>query len=92
MIRTQIYLTEEQKRALEELSIREGVSAAALIRQALERFLREEQGEREREGLREALEETFGLWQDREGLEAQEFVRGLRQEWEGRGARRARSI
>lgn len=46
MIRTQIQLTEEQARVLERLSRRRGVSKAALIREALDRLVEEEGGER----------------------------------------------
>ncbi len=40
MIRTQIQLTEAQAKALKELSRRENVSIARLIRQSLDQFLK----------------------------------------------------
>lgn len=47
MVRTQIQLTEEQARALKEMSSRQGVSMAELIRRGVDRIL-QEGGQRER--------------------------------------------
>jgi len=75
MVRTQFYLTEEQKRALERVSAREGKPAAALIREAVDIYLRE------RGDDYKALEASFGLWKDRR-LTGVSYVRGLREEWD----------
>ncbi len=79
MVRTQIYLTEEQKRVLEKISARAGKTAAALIREAIDAYLRE----RGDDGNAEALEASFGLWTDRR-LTGDSYARSLRQEWDAR--------
>lgn len=81
MIRTQIYLGEEQKRALEQLSLREGVPLAELIRRAVDEFLEKTK----QDSFSRALEASFALWRDRTELgESQDYVRRLRREWEAR--------
>lgn len=81
MIRTQIYLDKDQKRALERLSTQEEISMAELIRRAVDEFLkRTKQG-----NFLNALERSFALWQDRTDFEESwDYVRKLRREWEGR--------
>ncbi len=79
MVRTQIYLTEEQKRALERVSARAGKPAAALIREAIDTYLRE----RGDDDKAKALEASFGLWSDCR-LTGDSYARGLRQEWDAR--------
>ncbi len=44
MIRTQIQLTEEQMKVLKEIASRKKISVAGLIREAVDEFIREEQG------------------------------------------------
>ncbi len=81
MIRTQIYLDEEQKRDLERLSNEEGSSMAELIRRAVSEYLKKSR----QDNLLNALRESFALWKDRTDLEvSQDYVRKLRQEWESR--------
>jgi len=82
MIRTQVYLNEEQKRALEQLSLQERISLAELIRRAVDEFLEKA----EQDSFARALEASFAMWQDRADLgEGQDYVRQLRREWEERG-------
>jgi len=71
-IRTQIYLTEEQRRRLDEIGRREHRSLAALIREAVDTFVSEIAPDPEA-----ALEDTFGSMPE---LEVPE-----RAEWSARG-------
>jgi len=78
MIRTQIYLNENQKRALDKLSSRYGESIAELIRKAVDEFLFKEAS-----SFDDVLEESFGIWKGRKDIgKAEDFVRRLRLEWE----------
>ncbi len=64
MRRTQIYLTEEERRALRVLAERQGRPQSALIREAVDRYLeREVDVER-----RERLQSARGIWRDHTGL------------------------
>lgn len=81
MIRTQIYLSELQKKALERMSAAQGVSMAELIRRAIDRLLEEGRIAY----FEDVLEATFGLWKDREDIQdSQAYVRKIRQEWQAR--------
>ena len=73
--RTQIYLTERQRRQLDERQRREGKSMAAVIREAIEAYLTEPPADLDR-----ALEETFGSMP--------ELDLPSRAEWAGREKRR----
>jgi hypothetical protein len=59
--RTQVYLTAEQRRLLDELARREHRSMAALVREALDRYLSELAAD-----PTAALQSTFGLMPDLE--------------------------
>lgn len=84
MVRTQIYLSEEQKRTLERLSAERGVSMAKLIRDAVDRLLKEE----ESTNFEVALDKSFGIWRNRKDLQdSQRFLRPLREEWQRRDER-----
>ena len=84
MIRTQIYLSEEQKRTLVRLSEERGVSMAELIRDAVDRLLQEEKPM----GFETALKRSFGIWRNRKDLQdSKGFVRSLREEWQRREER-----
>jgi predicted DNA-binding protein len=78
MVRTLIYLTEEQQRHLERLADSTGRRKSDLIREALDGYLAEHQPK----DWKEALETVRGMWADRDDLD--DFVRTLRAGWEKR--------
>lgn len=63
MLRTQISLTEEERRTLDELSARTGKSISALIRDAVDAAYGTE---RSVAADLHAMQRAFGSWQDRE--------------------------
>ena len=78
MVRTQIYLTDEQKRQLARLAAASGRKQSEMIREAIDGYL----AEREPKDWREAFEAVRGMWADRDDLDT--FVSDLRAEWEQR--------
>lgn len=64
MIRTQIYLTEEERTALSVLSTATGKAQSELIREAVDKMV--EQLSRARRVL--VLDDAAGLWKDRDDL------------------------
>ena len=68
--RTQIYLTAEQRRRLDERGRREGRPLAALIREAVDRYLESTPD------ARTALDETFGSLPDLDVPARDEWDRG----------------
>ena len=75
MVRTQIYLTEQEHRQLHRLSRRRGASLSELIRLAVDQMLSQQQSLNRLAALRQAR----GVWKDREDLP--DFGR-LRHEWD----------
>jgi predicted DNA-binding protein len=78
MVRTQVYLSEEQKRGLERLAATTGKRQSDMIREALEVYL----ARHEPKDWREALEAVRGMWADRDDLD--ELQADLRMDWERR--------
>ena len=81
MVRTQVYLTEEQDRGLKSLAESCGRRQSALIREAIDRLLAENRPK----DWRAALEAVRGMWADRDDLD--ELYDDLRGDWERRRKR-----
>jgi len=64
MVRTQVYLTEEERDGLEAVAKSTDKKQAALIREAVDRFLDLTRGNRRKAILAEAA----GMWKDRRDL------------------------
>jgi predicted DNA-binding protein len=75
MVRTQIYLTEDERRGLDSVSKATGKKQSELIREAVDRFLDLAEGSRRDTVLREAA----GLWQNRRDLPD---LAAARQSWD----------
>jgi predicted DNA-binding protein len=75
MKRTQIYLQESQKTELEKLAVQKSKSLAELIREAVDLYIANSQGEAESHILA-----AGGIWKDREDINPVEYVRSLREE------------
>ena len=78
MVRTQIYLTDEQKLRLDRLAAASGKRQSEMIREALDGYL----AARGAQDWKEAFTAVRGMWAGRDGLD--DLVRGLRAEWERR--------
>jgi hypothetical protein len=89
LIRTQIYLDEKQKKALDRLSAERGLSLAELVRAAVDQMLAEERERKQNFEL--VLNQTFGMWRDRGEITA-DFVRRARRDWDGRLKRHGSSV
>jgi predicted DNA-binding protein len=65
MVRTQIYLTDEQKRQLERLAVASGKKQSAMIREAIDGYL----ADCEPKDWKGAFEAVRGMWADRDDLD-----------------------
>lgn len=79
MVRTIISLDDEEKAWLDSRARQKGVPMTAVVREALAAY-RVTQG-RPQQDLKQALEQTRGLWHKGDGLAWQEQ---LREEWDER--------
>lgn len=66
MIRTQIYLTKQERKYLNLLSQKIGKSQSALIREAIDQFIKAHL--KARDDHQAAMEAAKGLWADRKDL------------------------
>lgn len=64
MLRTQVYLTEQEQYALRDIAGRTGKSQSALIREAVDRMI-EQAGANSRNRI---MAEAAGMWQNRDDL------------------------
>jgi hypothetical protein len=80
MVRTQIYLTEEEKKGLESAALAQGVSQSELIRQAIDDLLART-GDIDKDRI---LDEIAGVWAGRKDIID---IRDLRAGWRRRPTR-----
>lgn len=78
MVRTQVYLSEEQERGLKQLASSTGRKQSELIREALEGYL----AEHKPQDWKEAFEAARGMWADRDDLD--DLHADLRAGWDRR--------
>jgi hypothetical protein len=78
MIRTQIYLTEEERSALNALSIQMGKKQSELIREAVDNLIAKYSQSRRQK----ILDRIAGIWKDRDDLP--DFEK-LRKDWDRGG-------
>jgi predicted transcriptional regulator len=72
MLRTQIYLSEAERQGLQALALRSGRSQSALIREAIDAFLQQQQPQ----GRLSRLRQARGLWAERTDLPDWSALRG----------------
>ncbi len=72
MLRTQIYLSEAERQGLQALALRSGRSQSALIREAIDAFLQQQQPQ----GRLARLHQARGLWAERTDLPDWSALRG----------------
>ena len=75
MIRTQIYLQEDQKAELEALSVQTQRPVAEIIREAVSRYLVDKKAD-----VLDLLEGARGIWDDRTELDAVQYPETLRKQ------------
>ncbi len=75
MVRTQIYLTEEERRALKTISRESGKKQSELIREAVDSLIAKFSAHQRQI----TLERVSGMWKDRKDLP--DFI-DLRSEWD----------
>lgn len=79
MKRTQIYLLESQKEELERLALQKGKAMAEVIREAVDKYIAENKLSKQ-----SRIIESSGLWKDRDDINADEYLHGLREETQSR--------
>jgi len=64
MVRTQIYLSEEQRALLSVLATRKGENVSELIREAVDHYIsgQKEQAHSREKARREIFKKAFGMW------------------------------
>lgn len=74
MIRTQIYITEEEQEALEKLSKERNTTKSNIIREAIDQYVADSTLEEKKKKLKAAA----GIWKGRDDIPE---VRDLREGW-----------
>lgn len=77
MKRTQIYLTEEEKEAIEKLSDERGTTQSNIIREAIDEYI----VKKKRETKKKSIMDFAGIWKDKKDIPD---IDELRDEWEQR--------
>ena len=72
MRRTQIYFSEQERKGLQALALSSGRSQSALIREAIDSFLHQQQPQ----GRLARLRQARGLWAERNDLPEWSVLRG----------------
>ena len=80
MVRTQIYLTEEEKNSLESTALSQGVSQSDLIRRAIDEML----AKTSVVNKGAILDEIAGIWSQRNDIPD---IREMRTGWRNRSSR-----
>jgi Arc/MetJ-type ribon-helix-helix transcriptional regulator len=80
MIRTQIYITEEEKKGIESVTMSRGINQSEFIRQAIDELLTKTIDI----DKSEILDEIAGIWSDRKEIPD---IRDLRTGWRNRTMR-----
>ena len=75
MVRTQIYLTDQQRTELAAIAKNMGKKQSEIIREAIDRFIEQTRQNRKNTALKEAA----GIWKNREDLPD---FRAIRSEWD----------
>lgn len=70
-VRTQVYLTVEQRERIDELAARDGMTLAEVVRRALDHYFVDTGGD-----VQEALDNTFGAGPDVTPPTRDEWLRG----------------
>jgi len=81
MKRTQIYLTDEEHKELDQLAEQTGKTKSWLIREAVEEYVVNKKPKFDRQMFTEAVEGIYGIWKDRSDDEIKELRSGSDREW-----------
>lgn len=73
MKRTQIYLRESQKEELDKMAAQTGKALAEIVREAVDHYIAEK-----RITTEIVIEQTSGLWKDRDDINSGEYLDRLR--------------
>lgn len=81
MKRTQIYLTDEEHKELDQLAEQTGKTKSWLIREAVEEYIVNKKPSFDKKEFMKAVEGIYGMWKDRTDEEMKELRSGADREW-----------